>query len=98
MKLFVFLTFIASATYVSALPVNIEPRRPLVPYEFKHRRGNLQPNIVGGRPVKPEFKYGQWMVAIQRGVDQFCAGSMFGKNLMVTAARKPLSPFHFYHD
>jgi hypothetical protein len=44
------------------------------------------PNIVGGEVVRPPFKY-KFIGAIQKGDFQFCAGTFFGENLFVTAAR-----------
>lgn len=74
-----------ATTQASILPV--QPPRTVE--QAKHRNHNQDSKIVGGKPVDPPLMYGDWMVAIQRGSYQFCAGSMFAKNLMVTAARKP---------
>eukprot|EP00158_Paraphelidium_tribonemae_P007338 Partr_v1_DN28204_c1_g1_i1_m76265 putative protease len=42
--------------------------------------------IVGGAPVNPPFKYGNWIVALQKDDYQFCAGSLIGPDILVTAA------------
>jgi hypothetical protein len=55
--------------------------------QFKERNQKYHTNIVGGQPVAPPFKYGHWMVALMKDDFQFCAGSLYGPNLVVTAAR-----------
>ena len=65
-------------------------RPPVTLQDFKHRHnkgGEVFPKIVGGREVKPKFLHSPWLGALRKGDYQFCAGSMFGKNLLVTAAR-----------
>lgn len=68
-------------------------RPPTTHDEFKHRRqyklfdGDIRSNIVGGSPVHPKFRYPFiGIVSDERG--EFCAGSYFGENLLITAGRK----------
>ncbi len=69
---------------VHSAPTVVRPdwKLPQTAEELKPR-----PKIVGGREVDPPFKYSEWIVAIMRYDYQFCAGSLFAENLMVTAAR-----------
>ena len=81
---FVILTVAAWLLLMS--PVLTRPVADQQQYMFISKQdGYKQPVIVGGKPVSPPFKYGQWLVAIMRGDYQFCAGSVYAPGLMVTA-------------
>lgn len=93
MKLTLILGLALSSDMARASVLPLQPPRTVE--QIKHRNKNEDPhhNIVGGKPADP-FVYTDWLVAIQRRNYQFCAGSLFGKNLMVTAARK----YQQHHD
>jgi hypothetical protein len=62
--------------------------------EERARYGDeVLPNIVGGTPVDPPFKYSSWIGAILVDGFQFCAGTLYGRDaegvpLFATAGRK----------
>jgi hypothetical protein len=63
-------------------------QHPMTIETLKSAKPGSEDKVVGGTPVQPPFKYSEWLVAVQKQSFQFCAGSMVGKNLMVTAGRK----------
>jgi hypothetical protein len=94
MQLQLLLFIISAIKYCRSASIVFDYIRPPVTHqEFKHRRqydlfeGDMRSNIVGGLPVRPKFRY-PFIGVISDDRGEFCAGSYFGENMLITAGRK----------